>query len=98
MTAESFYYLIEIEGRDRERFLTLFDKEYEKTQGEYIGKDIEYRPQNRKHAIARKKLENYFKPDYKGENKLVKEINKCKFIDDAIERVYRVFLENLEQE
>jgi len=97
LTAESFYHLIEIEGRDRDRFLILYDKEYEKIQDKYIANDIEYRPQNRKHAIARRKLENYFRPDYKDENKLVEEINKCKFIDEAIERVYKVFVENMEQ-
>lgn len=94
LTVEEFYYFIEVEGRDRDKFLTLFDEEYKKIQNKYLTNDIEHRPENRKHAIASKKLDNYFRPGYKGENRLVEEINKCKFIEGAIERTYDAFLEN----
>ncbi|WP_341875946.1 PD-(D/E)XK nuclease family protein [Defluviitalea saccharophila] len=89
------YHMIEIEGRHREVFLTLFDKEYEKIKDEYINKNIIYRPEDRKMAIAYRILDNYFRPDYKEENRLAEEINKCKFIEEAIEKVYKEFLKTI---
>lgn len=87
---DKLLHFIEIEGKDKEIFFTLFGQEYEKIKDEYKSKNIKYRPPNRKHAIAYRELDNYFKFNYKGENILLEEINKCKFINEAIERVYKV--------
>ena len=86
-----FYYMIDIEGKSRDKFLNIFDKEYEKIKDEYIKKNISYRPENRKIAIAYKILDNYFRPDYKDKNRLAEEIKDYKFIEDAIERVLEFF-------
>jgi hypothetical protein len=95
LTKPILHYLIEIEGKHKDLFLSLFDEEYGKIKNEYIDNDIIYRPENRKKAISYRELDNYFRPDYKKENKLVEEINKCNFIEESIEKVYEEFLENL---
>lgn len=95
LVRDKFIHLIEVEGSNRNIFLDLYDEEYEKLKDEYISHCIAYRPRNRKHAIARRELDNYFKADYKDENRLAEEVKKCKFIDDAIERVLERYLKEI---
>ncbi|SDZ23441.1 PD-(D/E)XK nuclease superfamily protein [Tindallia californiensis] len=87
-----FEYMIEVEGKEKENFFSLFQKEYEKMEGEYRERGISYRPDNRKIAIAYKRIDNYFRPDYVGENKLIEELEHWKFIESAIDRVHKEFL------
>jgi hypothetical protein len=58
---------------------------------QFIDRDITYRPENSRNAVAYRILDNYFKPDYKEENRLAEEISKSKFIEKAIEKVYKEF-------
>lgn len=88
---------IEVEKRDSSRFLNLFDTEFKKIEDKYIKNDILYRPPNRKIAIGHKSLDNYFRVDYDGEIELAEEIERCEFIEDAVERVYKIFFETKHQ-
>ncbi len=91
----TFFYMIEVEGKQRDIFLTLFNKEHENIKNVYSEKNIEYRPDKRKHAIAFKELDNFFRPDYKIENKLIDVISDWKFIEEAIERAYDEYLSGI---
>jgi len=82
------YHLIEIEGKNKDIFLAMFDKEYAMINDQYESYGIGYRPDVRKKAIAYRKLENHFFPSNSEENKLIEEINKCSFVEEAVERVY----------
>jgi len=87
LTRPDMYLMVDVEGRNRELFLTEFEKEYPELENYFTSNNISYRPDNRKNAIAHKIFENYFKPDYKEENMLPDEISKFRFLDEVIDDV-----------
>jgi len=95
LSRDYMYHLIEIEGKNTDIFLAMFDEEYPMIKDQYESCGIEYRPDVRKRAIAYRVLDNYFCPSYAGENKLLEELNKCSFIEEAIERVYREYVNTI---
>lgn len=90
-------FMLEVEQKYRDEFLNLFDEQYESLKSEYEKRGILYRPEKgkhsieRKHAIAYKELDNYFKVGYEGENNLIDEIENFKFLEEIVENVLEKF-------
>ena len=83
--------MIEVEGKDKEKFFDLFEEEYEKICDNDKENDFEYRPDKRNIAIAFKEMDNFFSLNCEEENKMIEEISSWKFIDEAIENALSKF-------
>lgn len=87
--------MIEVEGGNKEAFMSAFNEKQGSLAHLYNENGILYRPENRKIAIAYKSLENHFCPGFKGDNLLAEEIQKLRFLDETIDLLLKEYTETI---
>lgn len=83
--------MVDVEGKEKDRFFSLFNEEYQKLESQYKEKGILYRPDDRKIAIAYRETDNYFKPNYVGENRFILEFKNFEFLEIVIDELLMKF-------
>ncbi|NBG88119.1 PDDEXK-like family protein [Isachenkonia alkalipeptolytica] len=86
LTENNLQYMIDVEGKDKEKFFALFHEEYEKIWDSYYENGFKYRPDKRGIAIIYKEIGNPFRLDSEDENKMIEELSNWKIIEEAIEK------------
>lgn len=95
LTEEKITHLLEVEGRNKESFFSIFESEYERAQEEFFDLSLQYRPAARRKAIIYQEFENHYHRQTSNDNVLVDTLYKCKFIDDLVDRAVKKYREKM---